>query len=195
MKFDELITERLIIRRLERPDLDALCRYRSDPEVSRYQFWDRYEREDAIKLLESQKSMEPDVPDLWFSVVLEQRETGKVIGDFAMRAVGKASPRTFGEWEGQTEIGFNVAASHQRRGYGREATARVLDFLFGDMGRHRVTAITDTRNAACIGLLENLGFRREGHFVQNVWFKGEWGDEYLYAILADEWERKRADRA
>lgn len=195
MKFKTLTTDRLIIRRLARPDLDALCRYRSDPEVSRYQFWNRYELEDAIQLLESQKGMEPDVPDFWFAVVLELRETGEVIGDFAMRAVGKASPRTFGEWEGQTEIGFNVATAHQRRGYAREAAARVLDFLFDDMGRHRVTAITDTRNAACAGLLESLGFRREGHFVENVWFKGEWGDEYLYALLADEWTRMRDSRA
>ena len=29
--------------------------------------------------------------------------------------------------------------------------------------------------------------RREGHFIQNVWFKGAWGDEYLYALLEREW--------
>jgi RimJ/RimL family protein N-acetyltransferase len=28
--------------------------------------------------------------------------------------------------------------------------------------------------------------RREGHFLENVWFKGEWADEYLYAVLKDE---------
>ena len=32
--------------------------------------------------------------------------------------------------------------------------------------------------------------RREGHFFQNVWFKGKWGDEYLYAILKEEWLNK-----
>ncbi len=26
-----------------------------------------------------------------------------------------------------------------------------------------------------------------GLFFQNVWFKGKWGDEYLYAILKEEW--------
>jgi hypothetical protein len=34
--------------------------------------------------------------------------------------------------------------------------------------------------------------RREGHFIQNIWFKGKWGDEYLYAILKEEWLGKRA---
>ena len=40
-------------------------------------------------------------------------------------------------------------------------------------------------------MLERLGLRREGHFVQNVWFKGKWGDEYLYAILRNEWLQRR----
>jgi hypothetical protein len=30
----------------------------------------------------------------------------------------------------------------------------------------------------------------QGHFLKNVWFKGKWGDEYLYAILEEEWQSK-----
>jgi RimJ/RimL family protein N-acetyltransferase len=29
--------------------------------------------------------------------------------------------------------------------------------------------------------------RREAHFVQNEFFKGEWSDELVYAMLNDEW--------
>ena len=32
--------------------------------------------------------------------------------------------------------------------------------------------------------------RREGHYLQNVWFKGAWGDEYQYAMLRSEWNGK-----
>jgi RimJ/RimL family protein N-acetyltransferase len=51
-----------------------------------------------------------------------------------------------------------------------------------------VIAITDVENAPSVALLERLGLRREGHFRQNVWFKGKWGDEYLYAMLQEEWQ-------
>lgn len=34
--------------------------------------------------------------------------------------------------------------------------------------------------------------RREGHFVENVWFKGAWGSEYLYALLQTDWHARRA---
>ena len=44
-------------------------------------------------------------------------------------------------------------------------------------------------------LLERLGLRREGYFIQNVWFKGKWADEYLYAILQDEWLGKHSTSA
>jgi len=29
--------------------------------------------------------------------------------------------------------------------------------------------------------------RREAHFVQNEFIKGEWTDEVVYAVLAAEW--------
>jgi RimJ/RimL family protein N-acetyltransferase len=35
--------------------------------------------------------------------------------------------------------------------------------------------------------MERLGMRKEAHFVQNERFKGEWGDELVYAILATEY--------
>ncbi len=37
-------------------------------------------------------------------------------------------------------------------------------------------------------LLERLGFRREAHLVENIWFKGAWGSEFHYALLEREWK-------
>jgi RimJ/RimL family protein N-acetyltransferase len=37
--------------------------------------------------------------------------------------------------------------------------------------------------------MERLGMRREGHFVRSELIGGEWSDEYLYAVLAEEWRR------
>ena len=43
------------------------------------------------------------------------------------------------------------------------------------------------RNAASARVLERLGMRREAHFVENEWLKGEWTDELVYAMLDREW--------
>jgi len=34
--------------------------------------------------------------------------------------------------------------------------------------------------------------RREAHCRQSLWFKGQWADEYFYAILRHEWEQRRS---
>jgi hypothetical protein len=74
------------------------------------------------------------------------------------------------------------------------AVARLLDYAFGELDLHRVYAITDQENEPLVALLERLGLRREGEFVENAWFKGRWSSECLYAILRDEWlHRPRED--
>ena len=91
----------------------------------------------------------------------------------------------------QAEIGFTLSRAYQGQGYATEAVSRLLDYAFGEMGLHRVVAITDQRNEPSFGLLERLGMRREGSFVRNAWFKGEWASEYLYAVLGEEWLKER----
>lgn len=83
----------------------------------------------------------------------------------------------------------------QGRGYATEAVARMLEHLFDEKGLHRVSAECDTRNGASARLLEHLGFRREAHLRSSTWSKGEWCDDYLYALLADEWSRVRSSRS
>jgi RimJ/RimL family protein N-acetyltransferase len=47
--------------------------------------------------------------------------------------------------------------------------------------------LSDHRFASSVRLLERLGFRREGHFIEGFYLRGEWTSEYLYALLAREW--------
>ncbi|WP_408631034.1 hypothetical protein [Micromonospora inositola] len=40
-------------------------------------------------------------------------------------------------------------------------------------------------------MLTRLGMRHEAHLVQNEFVKGEWVDEAVYALLAQEWRAGR----
>jgi RimJ/RimL family protein N-acetyltransferase len=88
----------------------------------------------------------------------------------------------------QAEVGITVCPSVQGQGYATEALGCLLEYLFHKLRKHRVKATTDARNVAAASLLLRLGFRREGHFLQNVWFKGGWGDEFAFGLLRSEWE-------
>jgi RimJ/RimL family protein N-acetyltransferase len=84
-----------------------------------------------------------------------------------------------------------LAQANQGQGFATEALTCLLDYLFQQKRLHRVVADTDSQNVPSWTLLERLGMRREGHLRQSLWFKGQWADEYLYAILAEEWLVKR----
>ncbi|HET7228981.1 MAG TPA: GNAT family protein [Longimicrobium sp.] len=175
-----LETERLRLRRLERRDLPALLAYRNDPEVARYQGWgDGFSAEQGAAMLEAQTGLEPGTPGAWFRWMMEEKATAAVVGDVAM-CVAAEDTR-------QAELGFTLAREHQGRGLAAEAVRAVLGWAFGELALHRVVAVTDARNDAAAALLQRIGFRREAHFIQNVWYKGAWGDEFLFAMLRSEW--------
>ena len=182
--FTKLETARLVLRRLADGDLGAFMAYLNDPEVARYQSWESYTEEQARGVIVEQRGMEPGVPGQWFTFAAELKETGEMVGHVALSVKGD-DPR-------QAEIGFTFARGHQGRGLAREAAEGVLDYAFGVLELHRVVAVTDCENVRSAALLERLGMRREGHFVENIWFKGAWGSEYLYAVLGREWLARRA---
>ena len=66
-----------------------------------------------------------------------------------------------------------------------EAAQAVLALMFADLGLHRVIARLDSRNERSAALCRRLGMRQEAHQVRSEWFKGEWVDLLVYAILAD----------
>jgi RimJ/RimL family protein N-acetyltransferase len=171
-----LETTRLIIRRFEDRDVEPFLTYRNDPEVAKYQSWDSCTEQEAIDLVRDTSN--PGTPGEWFQFAVELKETSTLSGDCGLKS----------ETDGrQAEIGFTFSRAYQRRGLASEGVARLLDYALGELDLHRVYAITDQENAPSVALLERLGMRREGEFVENAWFKGRWSSEYLYAILRDEW--------
>ena len=48
---------------------------------------------------------------------------------------------------------------------------------------HRIIASIDPRNVASIKLIECLGFRKEDHFKESYYLRGEWVDDLIYAKL------------
>lgn len=45
----------------------------------------------------------------------------------------------------------------------------------------------DPRNLASVALCRRLGMRLEAQFVKDMFFKGDWADTWIFAILAEEW--------
>jgi aminoglycoside 6'-N-acetyltransferase len=177
-----LETPRLRLRALGPADVPAFMAYRNDPEVARYQGWDGIDEAGAIAFVAAQAEVAPGTPGAWMQVAIADAATDALLGDCAIHVIDDGR---------QAEIGFTLARASQGRGIAREAVGALLDHAFEAWALHRVTATTDVLNGPSVALLERLGFRREGHFRRNIWFKGAWGDEFLYAVLAEEWRARR----
>ncbi len=182
-EFIPLETNQLILRRFVDSDLPVLFAYRNDPEVARYQSWSATDKAGLQAFIQSQKPLQPGTPGEWFQFAIALKSTNELIGDCALK-VSKDICR-------QGETGFTLARKQQRKGFATEALSGLLDYAFTKLSLHRIVAITDCENNSSIALLERLGMRREGHFLRSIRNKGEWRDEYQYAILRDEWLQKR----
>ena len=180
---DHLTSARLRLRRLLHGDAEALCAYRSLPEVARYQSWESFGADDAVRLIETQSAEEPNIPGTWLQIAIIEASSGIMIGDCGLHC-RKDDPR-------QMEIGITFSPRHQGCGYAGEAVKCLLDYVFGDLDKHRVSATTDVLNRSAIALFLRAGFRQEAHFVEHLWFKGRWGSEFVFAILKREWEGRR----
>lgn len=181
VKFTNIETERLILRKFKESDAEDFFKYRTKPEVALYQGegWINYKYEQAVEFVRKQMNFEPGISDTWFQIAIESKENNNLIGDCAIH--------TLGEDINQVEIGFTIDIVYQNKGFGIEAVKCLLDYIFNVMNKHRVVAIVDVRNKNSTKLLEKVGMRKEGHFIKNSWYKGEYIDEYLFAILREEW--------
>lgn len=166
-----LETERLILRRYRESDLPDLFEYLSDPEVVRYEPYPPKTLEEAREDLAWRISTEE-------MVAVELKPTGKMIGNVYL---GRRDFQAL-------EIGYVFNRRYWGRGFAAEACRALIQRAFAQ-GVHRVCAECDPQNPASWRLLEALGFRREGHLRQNVYFwqDGEgrplWKDTYVYGLL------------
>lgn len=172
-------TERLIVRRPNLADLNDYLAFRNHPQNLRMQPADPATPERGSALLARQAEMPLGVVNTWVMLAVELKGQGRMIGEVGVFLFDKAA--SLGN------LGWIIHADFQRRGYAREAVQALLHYVFDVEELRRVTGNCPTYNHASFRLMEKLGMRREAHMRQSRQWKGEWFDEYAYALLHEEW--------
>jgi RimJ/RimL family protein N-acetyltransferase len=173
---ENIVSNRLIIRKLMKDDWKDLYEYLCDKEVVKFEPYDVYSENRAKEEAIARASSE-----FFYAVCL--KESGKLIGNLYL---GKGD---FDTWD----LGYELNRKYQGQGYATESVKALLDYAFAHLGARRIISTCSPNNNQSWKLLERLGMRREGHLLQNVYFKtdsnGEpiWLDTYEYAILKTEW--------
>jgi RimJ/RimL family protein N-acetyltransferase len=169
-------TRRLIARRMLDKDIAAIAACRADPDVARYQNWQSYDEATATELVSDMLLRNPGESG-WFQLVVERKEDGAFIGDCGINV---------GNDKRLAQIGYTIARAYWNMGYATEIVTSLVAFAFAGLNVHRITASVDPRNIGSCRVLEKTGFTKEAHFRKSEWFKGEWADDAVYALLASD---------
>ncbi|MDH4141343.1 MAG: GNAT family N-acetyltransferase [Chloroflexota bacterium] len=175
-----LKTARLILRPYQAGDLEAIADLFGREDVCRYLMWRPMDAEQARSLLERrlrQTRIEADGDGILLAAVAA--DTGRTIGEFMLRQASMTSR--------QGEVGWSIHPDVQGLGLATEGAREMIRMGFDQLGLHRIAAECDPRNVASVRVMERLGMRREAHFVENEFLKGEWVGSTVYALLESEW--------
>jgi RimJ/RimL family protein N-acetyltransferase len=178
-------TRRLLIRLYEDRDLDDIADYSSTSDfwLMRTLTW-QASREGVKKFWESRRYLDPSNTLDFLDVVIELKENNKVIGNIGVGLTNANENK-------QGTIGWMLGSKFQGQGYASEAARALLTFGFDKLGLHRISARTSRDNIRSWLLMERIGMRREAHFKQSEFVNNEWQDEFIYAVLAEEWHSKQ----
>jgi RimJ/RimL family protein N-acetyltransferase len=176
----ELFTLRLTIREYQKTDFLDIHKYASDPETVQYMTWGPNTPEETRKFIDLAIYQQQVVPRVNFHFVIILLKTEKIIGGCGIHICVPDQHTAV--------VGYCLNKGYWMQGYGTETLGALLKFGFEQVGIHRIIATCDTRNIGSMRVMEKNGMRREAHFIQQIWQKGEWRDSYLYAILRNEWK-------
>jgi RimJ/RimL family protein N-acetyltransferase len=174
--------EDLTLRRLQPEDGPDLYEIYSNPEVTRYQFFKPWTPEEVEQFMYVQFGMRTGDPGVPLVLVVVLRSTNKVIGD-CQHTINSIEDQ-------QGEIGFMFNPEFSGRGFATRSVNAALGYGFTRLKLHRIMAAVDVRNERSWRLMERIGMRREAHFVHDNLMDGEWIDDYVYAMLDDEWHAR-----
>jgi len=89
------------------------------------------------------------------------------------------------------EWGFAIGSPFWGTGLFEEGAELVLDFVFDNVGVHRLEARAAVRNGRGNGALVKIGAVQEGVLRKSFLRNGEYLDQVLYAIVEDDWRASR----
>jgi len=171
----ELKTERLRLRELTFVDLEIIHKLHSLPETDQYNTLGIPDTIETTKqlVLEWMTTMD-ELPRKKYVFVIESNEIA-FVGLIGL-TIGKPSYRN-------AEVWFKILPKYWNLGYATEVVKRILQFSFIELRLHRIEAGCAVENIASRRVLEKVGMVKEGHCRKILPIRGEWVDNFEFAIL------------
>lgn len=170
-----------ILRRLEIKDACDVMEIYSNEDIK------RYDRLPIIRNIKGAKKTIEELSEKYYSGeridwAIEHRQTGKVIGLFALHNISIV--------DSKSDIGYILNKSFTNSGIMTEVVSLMVKYLFNEIGMHKLNATININNTASIKVCESANFKIEG-YSSGAWFNtvdGDFVDCYIYSIINEQWK-------
>lgn len=168
-----LLTERLRLREFVAEDHEAVHRYASDPEVTRYTDWGPNDFNTTEVFLAEAQASASHVPRTRFALAIVRRDLNELIGSVELQITSRE--------DGCGVLGYVLGRRSWGQGYATEAAAGMLRYGFDELRLRSISATCDPDNAASAAVLKKIGMHQVGHLHHHVYTRGEWRDRLQFA--------------
>ncbi|OEF07466.1 GNAT family N-acetyltransferase [Vibrio genomosp. F10] len=176
----KLETEHLLLRDMKKSDEAAFIAISQDPKYQRFYDESDCDPEKYRQLTALFIEQAAENPRRSFQLAIEHKESGLFIGTVCLRL----------EPDNQASFGCGLSREYQGRGLIKEAAVALASYGFSELGVHRIYAETISKNRAAIHLCQSLGMKQEACFREHRFFKKQWWDTVVLAVLSHEWQVK-----
>ena len=179
-------TRDLHLRPSNDTDAESMFTVLSDPESMKY--WSDKPIKDleaAVEVLNKDLESDAQGNSMCWAVTLKGHD----------KMIGKCILFQFSQQNRRAEIGYLLNREYWRQGLMHQALEAVIDFAFNRLDFHRIEADVDTENTGSLGLLEKLGFKREGLFRERWFVYNEWQDSVMLGLLKQDWQSRKISAA
>ena len=170
-------TIRLILRRARMEDAEPMFRnWANDPDVTKFLTWPPHGDMEVTRNLLANwaESYQKDDYYQWMIVL---KEIDEPIGSIMASTVGRAQ---------SAHIGYCIGKQWWHQGIMTETLKSVMNYLFDEVGYHRVEAMHDSNNPHSGDVMKKCGMKYEGTLRQADRNNQGICDTCYYALLADE---------
>jgi RimJ/RimL family protein N-acetyltransferase len=175
----EIVTERLVLKEITWEDLEDVHRLHSFPEVDEYNTLGI-----PGDLEETREVMRPEIEA--GEKDPQTRYTWRILLKHTPAFIGLAGLTLSNDKFRLGEIYYKLFPEYWGKGYATEVAKNLILVGFEHFHLHKVEAGVATDNERSIRVLEKAGMTREGLRRKILPIRGEWKDNFHYAIVEDD---------
>jgi len=174
MQFEELETERLILRKFT-------------PEILKTLF-DQYPKVVVKKHLglysDEEYNRDKAKSDGGYTTYRTSMILFKIILKSEDRIIGGVGLHNWYKDHSRAEIGYNINSDEDKnKGYMTEAVEHVIEYGFKNMHLKRIEALISPKNIPSLSIIKHFGFEQEGHLKSHYYIDGKYEDSLIFGKL------------